>query len=207
MKHHIQTLVIFFGLPFCTGYRMTTPKSQLYGEWTVWHSHHSSSKGSNRMLVGLYPESIIEVCYREYQGHWLIETRKIGEFQIQDDFIYNSPSIRFNQRQFDPVSKSNVCVFYQKKERKILSFLGIGFDDISPLRTEEHHVRLNMTLYIVDRNDLFLTISDQGHYHLMRSIRVNEPSVNVPISTLIATNLFGMVMTAVLHHYYFTNAN
>lgn len=175
-------------------YRMTTPKSQLYGEWTIWHSHHhSSSKASNRILVGLYPESIIEVCYREYKGPWLIETRKMGEFYLENDSKTN----------FDPVCKSNICVQYSKKEEKILSFLGIGFDDISPLHIEEHNIKLDMKLYVVDRNDLFLTINENEYYHLMRSIRLNEPMINIPISTLIATNVFGMIMTAIIHHYHF----
>lgn len=199
MKRQIIFYLLLFKCVADTYRIITTPKSQLYGEWTIWHSHHSSSKGSNRMLVGLYPESIIEVCYREYKGPWLIETRKMGEFYIDDDLMYDDNT---SQNKFDPVCKSNICIQYQKKEQKVLSFLGIGFDDISPLHTEDHTIKLNMKLYIVDRNDLFLTINEKEHYHLMRSIRVNEPNINVPISTLIATNLFGMIMTALIHHYH-----
>lgn len=202
MRRQIIFYLLLFKC-FADSYRITTPKSQLYGEWTIWHSHHPSSKGSNRMLVGLYPESIIEVCYREYKGPWLIETRKMGEFHMDDDLMYDDNNNSKNK--FDPVCKSNICIQYQKKERKVLSFLGIGFDDISPLHTEDHTTKLNMKLYIVDRNDLFLTINEKEHYHLMRSIRVNEPNINVPISTLIATNLFGMIMTALIHHHYLSN--
>lgn len=177
------------------------PQPQLYGEWTIWHSHNPSFKGSNRMLVGLYPESNIEVSYREYNGPWMIETRKIGTFTIDNDFTYDNKI----KTDFDPIFKSNVCIKYEKEEKRVLSFLGIGFDDISPLRVENHNVTLFMKLYIVDKNDLFLTNSRNEHYHLMRSIRVNEPSINVPISTLIATNLIGMIMTAIIQHHYLTN--
>ena len=175
----------------------STLKCQLYGEWTIWHSHHPSSKGSNRILVGLYPESTIDVCYREYNGPWLIETRKTGDFDLGADLKYEK-----SNHNFDPVCKSSIRVTYHKKEKKILSFLGIGLDDISPLCAEKYHCEIDMFLYIVDRNDLFLTLNDQGgYYHLMRSVRVNEPVINIPISTLIATNLFGMVMTAIIHSY------
>lgn len=198
----MKSLIIFLNLYLSFGYRFSTPKPQLYGEWTVWHSHHLSYKGSNRMLVRLYPESTIEVCYREYIGPWLIETRKFGEFNLDDDIEYNQDHMK---NKFDPVCKSNVSIQYQKKEYKLLSFLGIGFDNVSPLRSEDYNIKLKMKLYIVDRNDLFLTINNQEHYHLIRSIRLNEPDVNIPISTLIATNLFGMVMTALIHHYYIKN--
>ena len=195
MIYLIIAIITFSFSKSILGFR---PQPQLYGEWTMWHSHNPSFKGSNRMLVGLYPESNIEVSYREYKGPWLIETRKIGKFYFEDDFTYNDDSTT----NFDPICKSNVCVQYNKKEQKVLSFLGIGFDDISPLHIESHDVKLNMKLYIVDRNDLFLTMNQNEHYHLMRSIRVNEPAVNIPISTLIATNIVGMIMTALIHHYY-----
>ena len=201
MKKQIVFLLFFKSI---LGFRINnnTPHPQLYGEWMIWHSHNPSFKGSNRMLVSLYPESVIEVCYKEYQGPWLIETRKTGEFYFTEDLTYESDSGMTN---FEPICKSNICVQYKQKERKVLSFLGIGFDDISPLHTEPHDVKLNMKLYIVDRNDLFLTLNDHEHYHLMRSVRVNEPNINVPISTLIATNLFGMIMTALIHHHYLSN--
>jgi hypothetical protein len=180
------------------------PQPQLYGEWTMWHSHNPSFKGSNRMLVGLYPESNIEVSYREYTGPWMIETRKIGTFHFDNDLRYDDNDNKM-KTDFDPICKSNVCVEYKQKEKRVLSFLGIGFDDISPLQVESHNVTLHMKLYIVDRNDLFLTMNQNDHYHLMRSIRVNEPTINVPISTLIATNIVGMMMTAIIQHHYLSN--
>lgn len=195
MKPIITFLLLFKCI---LGYRMTAPRQQLYGEWIMWHSHHPSFRGSNRMIVSLYPESVIEVCYREYKGPWLMETRKIGELHFDNEnFTYEEDTTNMN-----PICKSNVCIQYKQKERKILSFLGIGFDDISPLHIESHQVKLNMQLYIVDRNDLFLTMNDNQHYHLMRYVRVNEPTINIPISTLIATNIVGMIMTALIHHYY-----
>jgi hypothetical protein len=188
----------------------TGPQSQLFGEWTVWHSHNPSFRGSNKMLVGLYPDSIIEVTYKQYIGPWLIETRKIGEFTFQKDVTHkhkkNNRKRKRPYQHLPPIYKSsNVCVQYSKKYVKILSFLGIGFDDISPLHTQLHDVCLNMSLFIVDKNDLFLTMNNNKdeHYHLIRSIRVNEPSINVPISTLIATNIVGMIMTALIHIHYF----
>lgn len=179
----MRALCIIVFIQLVQSFRITSLKSQLYGEWSVWHSHE---QGSNKIVVGLYPESNIEICYRKYQGPWLIQTRKIGHFYI------------IGENDQEPL----VSIQYNEKEYKILSFLGIGFDDISLTRKDNYPINVDMKLYVVDRNDLFLSMSNKEHYHLVRSVRVNEPDVNVPISTLIATNIFGMLMTELLHYHH-----
>lgn len=55
-----------------------------------------------------------------------------------------------------------------------------------------------MELYIIGHDDLFLTTRSYS-FHLVRSVRANELSINVPFSTLVATQISGMCIAHVIH--------
>jgi hypothetical protein len=151
---------------------------QLYGEWSLWHSTAPNFRHPNSVMIYLYPHSRIEMSLRRTVGPFLFEDRRKGDYCVVG-------------------TSDRVLVEFSSLDWKILSLFGIGFEVIPiliPLDVPAHIQNMNLDLSIVGNDDLFLT-SDHHSYHLVRSIRTNEPSINVPFSTLVATQLTGMYIT------------
>ena len=203
----------------CAAYNPPRPNDKiirhLFGEWSVWHSNFPNFVGSNKMRVHLYPERVIEVAQRKYSGPWLYEKRFRGTYNLSlngdDDDINTSRDA------------SVVSLRFHDVEKKLVSVFGIGLDDVPILvyqeKDDDHNI--DMHLNIAGRDDLFLTaplsvIQDMTEYtmplngsddiicyHLVRSVRNDEPSPNVPISTFIATQILGTWICYILHYIFF----
>jgi len=161
--------------------------SKLFGEWSVWHSNTPSFIGPNRMIVGIYPESLIEVSQKYCIGPCILEKTKVGTYSLYDDDMKKD--------------QCNIRLDFHQKNVHLLSIFGIGLDNLPIFFREKWDYSEDMSLYVVEQGDLFLTFHSQSYlycYHLIRNVRTIEPSVNVPFSTLVATHIVGVGITKCL---------
>lgn len=169
---------------------------RLFGEWSVWHSNVPSFMGPNRMTVGLYPDSIIEVSQKFCIGPCILEKTKVGSYRLEPTYEYEK------KNDLDPVYRTSVHLHFHHRCHHILSVFGIGLDNLPLKFTEPFEYNQDMSLFIVEQGDLYLTFpstkdtsNDMYCYHLVRKVQTKEPSVNVPLSTLVATHLLSIMIT------------
>ena len=159
------------------------------------------------MIVALYPDSVIEVSEKRCVGPCIFQKVKTGEYTIKEDYEYEK------ERDLDPVYRTSVCIEFHRRRHHLLSLFGIGLDNISIVFSESLAYKQEMSLFVVEQGDLLLTFpSSHGEggeedntqndiycYHLVRNVRAKEPSVNVPLSTLVATHLVSILLNEALH--------
>jgi len=160
--------------------------TRLYGEWTMWHSTAPQFDTPNAVLIWLYPPSRIEICWRKTMGPFLYEDRWIGDLFIWG--MTECDSVEAN------VCNNRVHVEFDQGFRRVLSVCGIGLDDVLQMPRSKTGQVLTMDLQNIGKDDMFL-MSSRHSYHLVRSMRLNEPTINIPLSTLVATQLAGMLVT------------
>jgi len=181
---------------FC--YRPVGPQlmPQLYGEWSLWHSNDASFKGPNRVLVYLHPDDMIDVCHTRHVGPFLVQDKRIGRWRGIDD--ENTECVISG---LDSICTGDVHVDFHSSQRRLMSIMGIGINDCPLAFENKIMINIRMRLHVVGRDDLFLTstMDDGCYYHLIRSIRTNQPSVDIPFSTLMSTQLVSMLITYILH--------
>lgn len=193
-------------MTICVGTHVTTAfpqhlNRQLLGEWSLWHSNVPSASGSNQMIVALYPDSVIEVSEKRCVGPCIFQKIKTGEYTVKEDYEYEK------ERDLDPVYRTSVCIEFHRRRQHLLSLFGIGLDNMPIVFSEPLQYKQEMSLFVVEQGDLFLTFpssqedvqNDMYCYHLVRNVRPKEPSVNVPLSTLVATHLVSMLLNELLH--------
>lgn len=169
--------------------------AHLYGEWSLWYANLHSFAGPNKIMVYLYPKTNLEIVYKRTIGPCLFVDRELGSFNG------NLEEWR-EDRSSSSLRRVHVNVTFTERSRSMVSFLGIGVEELDlrypiPLRGNQE----NMELVIVGRDDLFLTTpKTQTTYHLIRSSWINQPSINVPFSTLVATQVVGTVIGFFLHY-------
>ena len=182
-----------------------------YGEWSVWHSNLPKFLGPNKVMVNLFPEDELQISHKKYVGPFLLEKKWKGHYNLftntEDRDTHNlSPTQR------DCVGIVNII--FREKEHVLVSLFGIGVDEIPLTFLRSDSIPLTMDLRIVGNNDMYLTVSNTQlqkflarslpvdkttSYHLVRSIQNDQPKINVPLSTLLATQLFSMIMGYLLH--------
>lgn len=177
---------------------------RLFGEWSIWHSNVPSFMGPNSMVVGLYPDSIIEVSQKFCIGPCLVEKTKVGKYQVGLEYEYEK------KNDLDPVYRTSVHIEFHQRSHHLLSLFGVGLDSFPLKATEPFRYQQDMSLFIVEQGDLYLTFpSSASHdnedetiycYHLVRNVRAKEPSVNVPLSTLVVTHVISSLITDILRH-------
>lgn len=169
---------------------------QLYGEWSLWHSNDASFKGPNRVLVYLHPDDMIDVCHTRHVGPFLVQDKRIGRWRGADpentECVING---------LDSVCTGDVSIDFYSSERRLMSIMGIGINDCPLAFENKISINNRMRLHVVGRDDLFLTsrMDDGCYYHLIRSIRTNQPSVDIPFSTLMSTQIVSMLITYLFH--------
>ena len=81
----------------------------------------------------------------------------------------------------------------------LLSIYGVGMDGYFSSEYKKcADIKTILHLYIIKPNDLYLC-NERECYHLVKSIRINEPQINVPISTFVFTQLLGVCLTQLFH--------
>ena len=189
---------------------LTQEISYLFGEWSIWHSNFPTHEGSNKMRVYLFPERMIKVSHKKWQGPWLFEKCLKGQY------ILDKTNSLHNE-----IYSHKVVVQFNEYERRLISVLGIGVDDVPIIFKKKINHNIDMHLNIVGRDDLFLktTLSSVNKlsdsiihdedgvifYHLVRCIRSDEPSSNVPLSTFVVTQILGTGICYLIHFLFFHN--
>lgn len=170
---------------------------KLYGEWTVWHSTMPRFSKSNAATVALYPQSRMELCIRRQQGPLLWQDTLDGNYHV----IGSTECWGGGDGETHDGSRScqsQLMLHITRSQRELLSIFGIGVDIPFMRRTITHRsFRLALELQILEQDDLFLS-NAMYSIHLVRSIHSNQPDVNVPLSTLMASQLVGMAFAELL---------
>lgn len=175
---------------------------QLFGEWQIRYSDDprfpgkSASigiipeTGMNRVQISVYPGGHFHVNYRFYRGLLLNEISQKGHYHVYERVdSHLEMSVRFHYSQ-----------------EKIVSFCGIAIDDVHPiLRKEEFGLSFRVQAELIN-NEMFIIASDRSapassfYYHLIRSDLLNQPTIQIPISNLIFSNLLTMFFTYFIHY-------
>lgn len=196
-------------LPLTTAFLMMD-RAFYYGEWSVWHSNLPKFMGPNKIMVNLFPHDELQISHKKFLGPFLYEKKWRGNYTVDSvDSPYSPDSPNHL------VNNTLVHIQFHEMERYPVSLFGIGVDEIPLVMTRQPDVSaLKMDLNIVHNNDMYLTVPNSQlqkflrrslpldkttSYHLVRSIYNDQPKVNVPISTFIATQLLGTLMGYVIH--------
>jgi hypothetical protein len=175
---------------------------QLYGEWQIRYSDDPQfpgksasigiipETGMNRVRISVYPAGHFNVMYRFYRGLLLNEISQKGSYHVHERIgSHIEMSIRFHN-----------------SHEKIVSFCGIAIDDIHPLiRIEESVLTYKVEAEIIG-NDMFIIAKNMStpvfYYHLIRSDSLNQPTIEIPLSNLIFSNILTMMLTYTIHIFF-----
>lgn len=210
-----RCLLLLFSIMSVGSFVSNVPH-QLFGEWSVWHSHTPVMKGSNKLIVGIYPNSHLEVIDKKTIGPCILEKVKIGKYTFTEN-ENKTTELKLNANDNDEYEHQFVDITFERKDYYVRSIFGIGLDNLPIRRSTTCYDFQKMSLYFIGKEDLFLTFTVQGTednepktlydgndnvlcYHLVRNIRTKEPSINVPLSTLIATHMTSIFFNYILMH-------
>lgn len=216
-----------------TGF-LLSDRAFYYGEWSVWYSNLPKFMGPNKIMVNLFPHDEIQISHKKYLGPFLYEKKWSGKYTLSETPMSPVPpmssatgtalnnlenpmasSSATTMVEETPVCESIVDIEFSEIAHFLVSFFGIGVDELAPLTvTKSESSRVRMELQIVGSNDIFLVVENQQlhpflrrplplnkttSYHLVRSVQNDQPKVNVPISTFIVTQLLGTLMGYFIH--------
>lgn len=168
---------------------MTIYRQRLYGEWIVWHS--TNQEFLNREVVHIYPNNKLVISYRYKKGPFLYHREKQGRYDIK---IQDKESLT-----------TTIDININGCKETLLSIYGVGIQDIlGHLKTREIKydlIMMDMNIHCVGPDDLYLSSKNnqENDYHLIRSVRINEPKIDIPISTFIFTQIIGTIISQILH--------
>lgn len=165
---------------------------RFYGEWTLWHSTMPDLP-DNRAVVHIYPENHLTFKYRFTRGPIVFHKTKKGLFRIS------------NTDEFEE-EKHQVDVSFYDSEEYFLSVYGIGLQNFN-IKTQKKDTKTDykFALTMVGTDDIYLRCVDPQDdcFHLVRSIRINEPSVDIPLSTFLITQIVGTLLGHVMNEWFF----
>lgn len=180
--------IVFFLL--CTCVHSFPP---FYGEWTLWHSTIPELP-DNRVVFHIFPEDQLTMKYRFTKGPFVFHKTKIGTYRIMS--------------KMGGYEEERHCVDVQfhRTEEYFLSVYGIGLQNLNiKTRKKENITRFRFIMSFAGNDDIYLQ-QQHNHdcFHIVRSVRINEPSIDIPISTFIITqiigNILGHIINEVLFH-------
>lgn len=177
--------VFFF---FLTRQVIAFPK--FYGEWMLWHSTVPNLP-DNRVIIHIYPDNQLSLKYRFMKGPVVYHKSKTGTYKIFPE---------------EENEKRKVDVEFHHTEEVFLSMYGIGLQNFN-IRTKkkkiQNHFSFSMTMAGID--DIYLQSIKRNDdcFHIVRSIRINEPSVDIPISTFLITQVVGTILGHVINQVFF----
>lgn len=159
--------------------------TNLYGEWMLRHTTITDIP-SNRVVVHIYPDEKLTICYRFTKGPFVFHKSKVGSYSVE--------SLLDNQ--------SNVDITFKHAEEQFLSGYGIGLQEMN-IRTLRKKIDSSyfMSMTIVGTNDMYLRsrTNDNVCFHLVRSVRINEPALDIPIATFIISQIIATLLGHVIH--------
>jgi hypothetical protein len=180
---------------------------QMYGEWSLWHANFPSFSGPNRVLVCIFPEGMLEITYLHNVGPFLLKDYQMGKYRfLFPSKISKKISKKISNDEFSIMkgsSSSSVEVHFYHRRYQLLSIFGVGLDNLPIHYKVPRNVKKKLDVHVVGRDDLFLRVKtgkDENNieaslfYHLVRCIRNDQPTVNVPLSTLVFTQVMGIII-------------
>lgn len=192
--------------------------SPLYGEWSLWHASTNTRSfvGPNKVIVYLYPHSKIELIFKRTIGPVIFKDHEVGNFRLYVDGKMNG---KMNDKMNDvnketitihPHSRrrTEVMVEFERRKRLVVSIFGVGVEELNiyypvPLRIPGKFHREVMEVSVVGNDDIFLTTNTNSSYlsayHLIRSASLNQPTINVPFTTLVFTQIVSMGIAYLVH--------
>jgi hypothetical protein len=181
MKFQLNLLIFFTILKI--GF---TFDPKFYGEWSLWHSNIRNKLLSNKIIVSLYPENNFE--YVEY--------KKIGPLIVE--YLYDG-NYKIFSNNFNINKDIGNVIFRQKNLKiKLISIFGIGFDELPIICNQSINKKVRLNYNIIGKDDIFLN-KYNNYFHLIRHTRSNDPNINVPLSTLLLSNIIGLLFSYFLH--------
>lgn len=155
------------------------------------HSTCIRAPPSNRAVVHIYPDNQLVVSYRFRTGPFVYNRQKQGQYSLVEE---------------KPDKQIVSCVFHKKSDQ-LLSLYGVGLNEFGVVTTKESTMeeKYKYLLTMHDVENIFLNQNYDDHVdtvyvHLVRSVRVNEPSIDVPFSTFVFTQILGIIITNVINH-------
>jgi hypothetical protein len=181
-------LFVFWTLliPFADAFQL---KPRLYGEWILWHSTLYDIPETNRMVVRIYPNDNFLVSYRYRCGPLILNREKFGNYKCICD--------RSNKR------NCKLKLELYNKNDKLISCFGLGLQFLQ-LKTNDVPIdqKYDLIMTCSGHDDIFLTtdsLKNNLSFHLIRSVRVIEPTVEVSLSSFIATQILGIIISQLIH--------
>lgn len=170
--------ILFIGC-FQSGFSF--PK--FYGEWMLRHSTVPDLP-DNRVVIHIYPDDQLTLKYRFTRGPIVFHKSKTGTYRV-------------SKYQDEYENKHRVDVFFHHTEEVFLSVYGIGLQNFN-IKTKKKTTKsmFHFLMTFVEMDDIYLqSISHTDDcFHIVRSLRINEPSVDIPISTFVITQIIGCVL-------------
>lgn len=167
---------------------------KFYGEWTLWHSTVPSLP-DNRVVVHIYPDNHLTMKYRFTRGPFIFHKSKIGVYRILGEEEYNYED-----------DKHKVDVLFHHTEEIFLSAYGIGLQNFN-IKTKKKSVdsKFAFSMTLAGNDDIYLQsiMRNDDCFHIVRSVRINEPSIDIPISTFIITQIIGTILGHVINEVLF----
>lgn len=168
------------------------PHTRLYGEWILWHSTFDGShKNMNRMVIHIYPKNKFSVSYRYATGPVIYNRQKWGNY-------------RYNDHSADDDEDDDVSLTLHLNSRtdRLISICGVGLN-ILEWETRHDHIaeQYEVSMHCLGTDDILLTDAgdENSLFHLVRSVRVVEPRVEVGLSSFVMTQLLGLVINECIH--------
>lgn len=155
---------------------------QYYGEWTLWHSTMPDLP-DNRVVFHIFPENQLTMKYRFTKGPFIFHKTKIGTYKIMEKTTIGD-------------EKHSVNVRFHKTEEFFLSAYGIGLQNLKiKTQRKENITQFKFIMSFEGNDDIYLRQKcNHDCFHIVRSVRINEPSVDIPISTFIITQIIGSIL-------------
>jgi hypothetical protein len=167
---------------------------KLYGEWTLWHSTVPDLP-DNRVVIHIYPDNQLTLKYRFMRGPVVYHKSKKGIFRVSEDDPQDTDN-----------GKGNVDVLFHHTEEIFLSVYGIGLQNFN-IKTKSHREKsrfsFSMTMSSIDDIYLKSIIRNDDCFHIVRSVRINEPSVDIPLSTFLITQIFATILGHIINEIVF----
>jgi len=203
--------------------------SPLYGEWSLWHASTNTRSfvGPNKVIVYLYPHSKIELIFKRTIGPVIFKDHEVGNFKLYvDNGMNDGMNGGMNGGMNDGMNgglnkdtvmihsyghsrnKIEVMVEFERRKRLVVSIFGVGVEELNiyypvPLRIPGKFHREVMEVSVVGNDDIFLTTNTNSSYlsayHLIRSTSLNQPTINVPFTTLVFTQIVSMCIAYLVH--------
>lgn len=162
------------------------PTPRLYGEWMLWHSTLPNIP-TNRAVIHIYPDNHVLLSYRFNKGPFVFHSRKSGIYNVID--MDNNDQVKLN-------------IDFVRTEEHFLSAYGIGVENMN-IKTKDilFLKRYTLCMTLVGMDDIYLrtcnserTNKNDNCFHLVRSVRVNEPSIDIPFSSFVFTQIIATII-------------